>query len=94
MTESDRRAEQFQKILPELAGKRVFLYGTGAEAKRTLEACGSFPFLGVIAREEEIPEKREEIAAFGKELLGLEEALLRRPEVIVNCLSVRPCSMR
>ena len=89
MTESDFRAEQFQKYLPKRAGKRVFLYGAGPDAKLTLERCGSFPFLGVIAREEEIPEKREEFAAFGKELLSLEEALRRRPDVIVIAARMR-----
>ncbi len=84
MDETQYRLLHFEELFQEHKGKRIFLYGFGRNARELLAAYDrSFGFAGIILPAEEIPFRRAEARAFGKELFTLEEAAARMPDMIL-----------
>ena len=95
MREFDYRLEHFEENCRFLAGKKVFLYGTGANAKAVLERFDAyFCFRGVISPDPggetgcrgtapDAVENNRPGRFFGKPVVSLEEALGERPDLIL-----------
>lgn len=77
MTEKQYRVQKFAEWAPALAGHRVALYGTAANATALLEAYPEFPFLCLIDKNG--PGR----CLYGKVVVTLEEAAELDIEVIV-----------
>ena len=82
MTEKEYRLDCFKERCGWMNGKRVFIYGTGANALALLERYGSeFSFGAVIYPGDEKPEDFPECP--GRPLIALQEAFSLKPDIIL-----------
>ena len=84
MTEKEYRLAHFEENLAPYRGRKIVLYGTGANARALLERFdAAFSFDGVIAPDGVPVPGVQDAAAFGKPVLTLAQALQRRPDIIL-----------
>ncbi|MBQ6395583.1 MAG: hypothetical protein IJH87_04495, partial [Atopobiaceae bacterium] len=75
LRETDYRLDAFRSWCPRLAGKRIALYGTGANARRILESLGASVSDGIPRISAIIDDGARGEELFGLRVLSLDEAL-------------------
>ncbi len=84
MTEKEYRLAHFEENLAPYRGRRIFLYGFGANTRAILERFdAAFGFAGIVVPAEELEDARSGAAQRNKPVLTLDIALAKKPDAVL-----------